>query len=118
MINIVERLDEQTAKKIRQFPHPNNRASEAGHPCVRFLVLSRLQPELKTLHDVGLQRIFDEGNLHEKAVLREMEDAGFKIVEQQRPFSWTKFHLSGHIDAKIETNATTKPLLTPLEIKS
>jgi len=114
MIDIVEKLDKQTAKKIKQFPHPNNRASEAGHPCIRILVLSRLHPVKKTLHDVGLQRIFDEGRLHEGAILREIEDAGFKIVEQQRPFEWQKFHLSGHIDAKISMNGQ----LVPLEIKS
>lgn len=114
MINLVSKLDEQTAKKIKQYPHPNNRASEVGHPCVRFLVLSRLHPELKTLHDVGLQRIFDEGNLHEDAVLRELQGAGFKLVEQQRPFEWPKFKLSGRIDARISLNGA----LLPLEIKS
>ena len=114
MIDIVEKLDQETAKRIKQYPHPNNRASEAGHPCVRFLVLSRLHPEKKALHDVGLQRIFDEGNLHEKAVLREIEEAGLHIVEQQRPFEWKKFKLSGRIDAKIAVNGA----YIPLEIKS
>lgn len=114
MIDIVEKLDKETAKRIKQFPHPNNRASEAGHPCIRFLVLSRLHPEKKVLHDVGLQRIFDEGRLHEGAILREVEDAGFVVVEQQRPFEWQKFRLAGHIDAKISMNGR----LIPLEIKS
>lgn len=114
MIDIVEKLDQQTVKRIKQFPHPNNRASEAGHPCLRFLVLSRLHLEKKVLHDVGLQRIFDEGRLHEGAILREVEDAGFKIVEQQRPFEWQKFRLTGHIDAKISMNGQ----LIPLEVKS
>ncbi len=114
MINIVEKLDKETAKRIKQFPHPNNRASEAGHSCVRFLVLSRLHPEKKVLHDVGLQRIFDEGRLHEGAMLREVEDAGFAVVEQQRPFEWQKLQLAGHIDAKISMNGR----LVPLEIKS
>jgi hypothetical protein len=114
MINIVEKLDQETEKRIKQFPHPNNRASEAGHPCTRFLVLSRLHSELKELHDVGLQRIFDEGRLHEKAVLRELEEAGFQVVEQQRSFEWKKFQLSGHIDGKIEIDGK----LIPLDIKS
>jgi len=113
-IDIVKKLDEQTARRIKQFPHPNNRASEAGHECIRFLVLSRLHADKKALHDVGLQRIFDEGNLHESAVLREIEDAGFKVVEQQRPFEWKKFQLTGRIDAKISMDG----ILIPLEIKS
>ena len=114
MIDIVEKLDKEAAKRIKQFPHPNNRASEAGHPCLRFLILSRTHPEKKALHNIGLQRIFDEGRLHEGAILREIEDAGFKIVEQQRPFEWQQFQLTGHIDAKIAMNGQ----LIPLEVKS
>ncbi len=114
MLDIVKRLDQETEKRIKQYPHPNNRASEAGHPCVRFLVLSRLKPELKQLHDVRLQRIFDEGNLHEKAVLRELEEAGFDIIEQQRSFEWKKFQLTGHIDGKIRIDGK----LIPIDIKS
>ena len=114
MIDIVEKLDKQTAKRIKSWPHPNNRASEAGHSCIRFLVLSRLHSDKKVLHDIGLQRIFDEGNLHEQAMLREIENAGFQTLEQQRPFVWPKFQLSGRIDAKIAVNGQ----LIPLEIKS
>ena len=114
MIDIVEKLDKETAKRIKQYPHPNNRASECGHPCIRFLVLSRLCSEKKALHDIGLQRIFDEGNLHERAMLREIEEAGFELVEQQRGFEWRKYQLSGRIDAKIRLNGK----LVPLEIKS
>jgi len=114
MIDIVEKLDRETEKRIKQYPHPNNRASECGHPCIRFLVLSRLYPEKKALHDLGLQRIFDEGGLHERAVLREIESAGFELVEQQRAFEWRKYQLSGRIDAKIRLNGK----LIPLEIKS
>lgn len=112
--DIVEKLDEQTARRIKAYPHPNNRASEAGHPCVRFLVLSRLESDKKTLHDVGLQRIFDEGNLHEDALVREIQGAGFKLVEQQRAFEWKDIQLSGRIDALISVNGS----FVPLEIKS
>jgi len=113
-LNLVAALDEQTARRIKAWPHPSNRASEAGHPCKRFLVLARLAPEKKTLHDIGLQRIFDEGNLQEEAVLRELQGAGVTIVEQQRPFTWPKFELSGRIDAKIANNGG----YIPLEVKS
>jgi hypothetical protein len=112
--DIVAALDERTRRRIKSFPHPRNRASEAGHPCVRFLVLSRIAGNLKTLHDVSLQRIFDEGNIHEAALLREIEDAGLSIIEQQRPYEWPKFELSGRIDAKIGVNGS----YVPLELKS
>jgi hypothetical protein len=112
--DIVAALDARTARRIKSYPHPQNRASEAGHPCVRFLVLSRIATHLKTLHDVGLQRIFDLGNVVEDAVIRELEDAGLRIVEQQRGYEWKKFQLSGRIDAKIGINGS----FLPLEIKS
>ena len=112
--NIPEILDTETAKRIKSWPHPNNRASEAGHPCVRFLVLSRTSNELKILHDVGLQRIFDEGNLHEDALMREMQDAGLRVIEQQRAYEWKKFQLTGRIDGKLPVDSSR----IPLEIKS
>ena len=112
--NIISMLDAETARHIKSYPHPTNRASEAGHPCARFLVLSRLEPDKKALHDVGLQRIFDEGAVHEAALMRELQDAGLTLIEQQRYFSWPKFELTGRIDAKIAVNGS----YLPLEIKS
>lgn len=115
MIDLVSALDAATAKRIKQYPHPINRASELGNPCERFLVLARTQTDKMGLHDIGLQRIFDEGHIHEVAVLREIEDAGIEVVEQQRPYLWQKFELSGRIDAKIKDEDGA---LIPLEIKS
>ena len=112
--NIPEVLDTETAKRIRVWPHATNRASEAGHPCVRFLVLSRTSNDLRALHDIGLQRIFDEGNLHERALTREMADAELEIVEQQRAFEWSKFKLTGRVDGLLSVNGER----IPLEIKS
>jgi len=112
--DIVAALDARTARRIKQYPHPQNRASEAGHPCVRFLVLSRIATHLKTMHDVGLQRIFDLGNVVEDAVIRELSDTEYKVVEQQRGYEWKKFQLSGRIDAKVGINGS----FLPLEIKS
>lgn len=112
--SIVEKIEESIARRIKTYPHPTNRASEAGHPCVRYLVLSRLEGDKKALHDVGLQKIFDEGNLHEGAVLRQVQDAGFNLSEQQRPFEWKKFQLAGRIDSCVGYNGWS----IPLEIKS
>lgn len=112
--DIVSALDAQTARRIKQYPHPLNRASECGHPCVRFLVLSRIATNLKTLHGVGLQRIFDLGNVVENALIRELSATEFHVTEQQRAYEWRKFELSGRIDAKIGVNGSA----FPLEIKS
>lgn len=112
--NIPEILDAETAKRIKIWPRNSNRASEAGHPCVRYLVLSRTANNLRTPHDVSLQRIFDEGNFHENALMREMHDAGLQIIEQQRAYEMPSVQLTGRIDGKIAVNGA----YIPLELKS
>lgn len=108
-------LDAETARRIKSWPQNSNRASSAGHPCVRYLVLCRTAGELRELHGLPLQRIYDEGNLHEDALMREMEEAGLRIVEQQRPYEWKKFQITGRIDGRLAVNGND---LIPLEIKS
>lgn len=111
---IVERINDYRKGRIKQWPVNANRASQLGHECLRFLVFERTRWQEKILHDVRLQAIFDEGNIHESAVLRLLQDAGFQIVEQQRAFSWKEYSITGHIDAKILTNGYAMPI----EIKS
>jgi hypothetical protein len=113
--NIPEILDERAAKRIKSWPHVSNRASEAGHPCARFLVLARTDNDKRELHDIRLQRIFDLGNILEDAALREISEAGVRVVEQQRAFEWPKFQLTGRVDGLLSVNGTA-PI--PLEIKS
>ncbi len=112
--DIPSTLDAETARRIKAWPHPTNRASEAGHPCIRFLVLAREHNELRALHSVELQRIFDEGNVQEDALMREMQDAGLRVIEQQRAYEWSKFQLTGRIDGKLAVNGSS----IPLELKS
>lgn len=81
---------------------PSTRASSIGHPCERFLYYERTQGEARTLHDEGLQSIFDMGNLDESFVLRELEEAGITVVQRGRDFRWPEMELSGHIDARLE----------------
>lgn len=111
---IIEKVNDYIKSQIEQWPVRSNRASDLGHECLRYLVLNRTRWQEKTLHDTRLQAIFDEGNLHEKAVLRLLEDSGFNITEQQRAFEWKEYQITGHIDAKLVTNGQ----VIPLEIKS
>ncbi len=111
---IVEKIVEHKRAKIKQWPVSSNRASEAGHSCERYLVFHRARWQEKTLHDVGLQFVFDEGVIHEAAVLKELAEAGVSVVEQQRPFSWPELNLTGHVDGKIVVDGRA----IPLEIKS
>lgn len=68
----------------------------------------------RPLHDIGLQFIFDEGNLHEDAVLQSLHEAGIQIIEQQRSFEWKKYQITGRIDGKIKDDEN----IIPIEIKS
>jgi len=85
---IVEKIIETKKSKIKGYPVNSNRASELGHPCLKYHVLSRTRWEEKSLHDVGLQFIFDMGNEIEEIVLKELAEAGIKVIEQQRSFQW------------------------------
>jgi CRISPR/Cas system-associated exonuclease Cas4 (RecB family) len=114
MIDVVQAINESKAKKIKLWPVNSNRASEMGHPCERYLVYLRTRSEDRILHDVGLQFIFDDGNLHEQGILSDLKEAGFKIIEQQRPFEWKKYQITGMIDAKILDDDKA----IPIEIKS
>ena len=111
---IVEKVLEAKAKKIKQSPVYSNRASDLGLPCVRYHVLNRTRWQERALHGVGLQQIFDMGNEIEKIVLRELDEAGLTVIEQQRSFSWPEYSITGHIDGLLQTPDG----LFPLEIKS
>ena len=111
---IVEKILESKSRKIKAYPVNSNRASELGHPCVRYHVLNRTRWQEKSLHDVGLQFIFDMGNEIEEIALRELADAGIKVIEQQRSFSWPEYQITGHVDGKVLDGGK----VYPLEIKS
>ena len=111
---IVEKVLEAKARKIKQWPVNSNRASELGHECLKYLVLNRTRWEEKTLHNAKLQMIFDMGKMVEESVMQDLREAGFVIVEQQRPFSWAKYQITGSIDCKVAIDGKTYPV----EIKS
>ena len=111
---IVEKVYEQAAREIKQYPVNSNRASDLGIPCVRYHVLNRTRWQEKSLHDVGLQMVFRMGNEIEEIVLKELAEAGVKVIEQQRSFEWKEYQITGHIDGKVLDNGE----VFPLEIKS
>lgn len=111
---IVEKVLEAKERKIKQYPVNSNRASDLGIPCVRYHVLNRTRWQEKSLHDVRLQMVFDMGNDIEEIVLKELAEAGVKVIEQQRSFEWKEYQITGHIDGKVLDNGE----VFPLEIKS
>jgi len=114
---IVEKILAAKQKKIRQYPVNANRASELGNPCVRYHVLNRTRWQEKTLHDIGLQFVFDLGSEIEQIALKELAEAGIIIYEQQRAFEWKEYQITGHVDGFIMPDPTENKTY-PLEIKS
>jgi CRISPR/Cas system-associated exonuclease Cas4 (RecB family) len=110
----IEKVMDHKERHIEQWPITTNRASECGHPCDRYLVFNRTRLQERALHPVSLQLVFDLGNDIERRVLRDLEDAGITIKEQQRAFSWPDYQITGSIDAKIIDDG----YIYPLEIKS
>lgn len=110
----VEKIYEHAARQIKQYPVNSNRASDLGIPCVRYHVLNRTRWQEKSLHDVGLQLVFNMGNEIEEIVLKELAEAGVKVIEQQKSFHWKEYQISGHIDGSILDNGA----MIPMEIKS
>ncbi|HPD58263.1 MAG TPA: PD-(D/E)XK nuclease family protein [Smithellaceae bacterium] len=57
---------------------------------------------------------FDIGSILEEVVLRDLQDAGFQIIEQQRAFSWPEYQITGHLDAKVVIDGEA----IPVEVKT
>lgn len=112
---LIEKIYESKSKKIRATPCHTNRASEAGHPCIRYLVLRRLKWQDAKLHDVKLQLIFEEGNHQERIILRDLEEAGVQVIEQQRDYEYRHLQLTAHLDGKAVLSHTEA---APIECKS
>ena len=115
-MDIVKKLDQETEKNIHASVRQSNWPSALGwwEECPRYLVLVRTDTDKLPLHDINLQRIFDEGKKQEKLVRAELEAAGFDIINVQRDKKWKELNISGHIDGQIKTG-NGNPLL---EIKS
>lgn len=112
---IVVDIKAHLKSRSRTSPVHTNRASELGHPCVRYLAYVRIAWEHRDPPSETLQVIFDDGNLHETYVTRLLQDAGYDVRETQRPFGWKEFNITGHLDAVIWIEGVG---LIPVETKS
>ncbi|MBT9166758.1 MAG: hypothetical protein DDT19_00082 [Syntrophomonadaceae bacterium] len=108
--DLVASVLESKERNIKNFPCKSNRASQCGHPCEKYLVLSRTRWQEKVLHDVGLELIFEGGRMIEDMALQELREAGYQIIEQQSSFEWRDIALTGHLDAKVVVNGQAIPL--------
>lgn len=113
-MNIVAEVDKTVLAKRSVYPQHRNWASTIGHPCMRFLVYSRLNWQDKALPELGLAYIFREGNHHESDLVRLLQDSGVVVQESQRSFYYEPAEISGKIDGIVKDGEKKYPL----EIKS
>ena len=107
MINAVkalEKVKEAKAKRIKVYPQHVTRASEIGHPCEKYLVLAITNWEDRTPHDVGLEFVFEGGNLIEDLAIKDLEGAGFKIYRPEPDKTLREFKpaITGHLDVRVD----------------
>lgn len=102
-------------------PRPSggwNWASEAGDPCIRKLAYQRLYPERAIPESEDLAFVFRRGIWMEKEAKAELADAGYEIVEQDRPFEDKKLKVRGRIDGKVVLYRDHHATRPALEIKA
>jgi len=107
-----------TKTRIKDYARWSNWAGDLGFDCDTYQTLCRLKPECKPLPNLELAKIFRASGILESPNLILMSEAGLKIIEQGRPYTWREKKISGRIDAKIEMDFDVKPLKVPLEHKA
>lgn len=111
---IVEKVMESKAQKATLWPVNSNRASEMGHPCIRYLTFLRTRGNERSVPSAELQLIFDLGNVLEPAIIRDIQDAGFVVNQTQKGLEWKEYEITGSIDG----NLIIEGKAYPLEIKT
>lgn len=81
-----------------------NRASELGHPCLRYLVLLRRDGENRRLPSDELQAIFEEGKRVELQMRSLLAELGYDLEAVQASFPSNTYQITGHIDGTIFWN--------------
>lgn len=114
MNELITKIENHLSSTRRSWAPACNYAYNAGHPCARNLVYHRLNWQEKPLPNTRLLLIFREGDLHEKAVLQLLAEAGIEMIETQRPFEIAQIQLRGKIDGRIKLDG----MKLPTEIKS
>jgi len=107
---ILEALESQTKKEQKVVPTYYNRASNLGHPCIRYLVLKRLRYEEEKPPELDLLRIYLEGTKQAELIKRDLSAAGFPVFESERSFKWDEYQIVGHIDGVIRYDGKEYPV--------
>ncbi len=101
---LIEKILKHKESKIRVGAPTSNWASMIGHPCERKLVYERTCPEKKPVYDVSTQTVFDEGNMHERAITQDLLECGIDVLHSQQSFELKPYKIRGKIDFKVRNN--------------
>lgn len=115
MVN--QKLKEKLQEKCVVYPQHNLRCSSIGHPCARYVYLSITNWQDKTAPDVGLQGIFQLGNVLESHVIEQIKQAGFEVITPTaHSFRIDPQGITGREDLRIKDPETGE--FIPVEVKS
>lgn len=101
---IINKIYEAKRKNIRVYPQHVVRASEVGHPCERYLVLSITKWDERQPHNPGLEFVFEGGRMIEDLAVKDLEEAGFRVYrpEPDRAIAESRPRITGHIDVRVD----------------
>lgn len=117
---ITNKMDHSRTKGRTVSKKISNWASEIDHPCLRFLVYSRVNWRERKLPKVETEYIFEEGKDGEKKLKIMIENEGYEIILAQKYFDWNKYQISGRTDGFLEFEIPDQSYKgrAPLEIKT
>ena len=100
----LEKVRAAKAKRIKVYPCHVVRASEIGHPCEKYLVLSIANWQDRTPHDAGLEFVFEGGRAVEDIAIKDLEEAGFKVYRPEPDTTLREFKpsITGHLDVRVD----------------
>lgn len=94
-------LELRLKKHSRVWKPTATAATQLGYECERRIAYGRVMPWAAEPISAELASIFEEGDYHEKQVLRELEeDLGIKLRERQSTFRDQTLDIVGTIDAE------------------
>jgi hypothetical protein len=118
---LAERINDGFRKYLqehkRSMASPASRASELGHACERYLVLSRTHGHLAAKPSDRLQSIFLDGHRREPQVKRLLSEIGIDLHGAQRSFPPNSYEITGHIDGEWYENSADGTDVIVIEIK-
>lgn len=104
ILNIAEKYDNWLTSQRKIYPCHTNRASQIGHPCLRYLFYMRTSWQEQELPSISMIRIFEEGRNQERLIRQLLLQLGYHIEREQESFEWRKYQITGTIDGVIIHN--------------